>query len=330
MENMPLISVIIPVYKVEKYLNQCIDSVLCQTFENFEVILVDDGSPDNSGKICDEYAKKDNRVRVFHKENGGLSDTRNFGIKESKGEYLIFLDSDDFYNDNTFFEAINEKISKNKDVDLISFSMRKYFGEDDYTDEWFYDSKQLEESGDMTDVLAQLIKKDQLYIYAWDKVVKRELIIKNNLYFRKGMRNDEDTDWTLKLLFNVDKYLFLEKCPHMYRRNRKESITNNFDIKGLETMLDVFEKYCEEFKNSDDKRGKMLLNYLAYRFEIVCGVLVNVNDKKVKKEIKEKLKSYKWILEYNLSCKVKKAYFIYKIFGFSAMVKVLGMYIKYR
>lgn len=91
-----LVSVIVPVYNVEKFIHQCIDSILCQTYKAFEVVLVDDGSLDSSGIICDEYAKKDCRVSVIHKENGGLSDARNVGLECAKGEYVIFVDSDDF------------------------------------------------------------------------------------------------------------------------------------------------------------------------------------------------------------------------------------------
>lgn len=94
-----LISVIVPVYNVEKYLRKCIDSILCQTYKNFEIILIDDGSSDNSGKICDEYLNRDERISVFHKKNQGLSEARNTGIKKAKGKYLTFVDSDDFINE---------------------------------------------------------------------------------------------------------------------------------------------------------------------------------------------------------------------------------------
>ena len=94
-------SIIVPVYNVEKYLRECIDSILCQTFTDFELILVDDGSKDESGKICDEYAEKDNRIKVIHKENGGQSTARNCGVKESSGKYIVFLDSDDFISEDT-------------------------------------------------------------------------------------------------------------------------------------------------------------------------------------------------------------------------------------
>ena len=93
---MPLVSVIVPVYKAEKYLHKCVDSLLAQTMTDFEVLLINDGSPDRSGAICDEYAAKDSRIRVFHKENGGVSSARNLGILESQGKYITFVDSDDW------------------------------------------------------------------------------------------------------------------------------------------------------------------------------------------------------------------------------------------
>lgn len=105
------ISIIVPVYKVEPYLRKCVDSILAQTFTDFEVILVDDGSPDNSGKICDEYASKDSRVRVIHKKNGGLSSARNAGIDVARGKYLGFVDSDD-YIEKDMYELLYDNIVK--------------------------------------------------------------------------------------------------------------------------------------------------------------------------------------------------------------------------
>ena len=115
---MHFFSVIIPIYKVEKYLNRCIDSVLNQSYKDLEVILVDDGSPDKCPEICDEYAKKDKRVKVIHKENGGASDARNYGIKAASGEYLMFLDSDDYWEGTECLKNIVEKLKKNK-VDVL-------------------------------------------------------------------------------------------------------------------------------------------------------------------------------------------------------------------
>ena len=106
-----LVSIIVPVYKVEKYLNRCIDSILNQTYINLEIILVDDGSPDNCGKICEEYAQKDNRVIVIHKENGGLSDARNKGLNIARGEFVSFIDSDDFI-DKSMIEVLVKQLKE--------------------------------------------------------------------------------------------------------------------------------------------------------------------------------------------------------------------------
>lgn len=113
---MPLFSIIVPVYKAEKYISECVDSVLAQTFENFELILADDGSPDRCPEICDEYAKKDSRIKVIHKENGGASSARNSGIDAACGEYIIFLDSDDYWEGNYTLQRLAEKSKDGYDI----------------------------------------------------------------------------------------------------------------------------------------------------------------------------------------------------------------------
>lgn len=130
---MPLISVIIPVYKVEKYLNRCVDSVLNQTFRDLEVILVDDGSPDRCPQICDAYAKKDNRVRVIHKENGGLSDARNSGIDIATGQFLAFVDSDDWLRNDIYEFAMN--LQRKYQADIVEFGIRRVVNELEVIDE---------------------------------------------------------------------------------------------------------------------------------------------------------------------------------------------------
>ena len=115
----PKISIIVPVYKVEPYIHKCIDSILNQTFKEFELILVDDGSPDNCGNICDEYAKKDNRVRVIHKENGGISSARNIGLDVSNGEYIGFVDSDDYIKLDMYERLYNSCKVNNADISII-------------------------------------------------------------------------------------------------------------------------------------------------------------------------------------------------------------------
>lgn len=128
---MPLISVIVPVYKVEKYIRKCVDSILAQTFTDFELFLVDDGSPDNCGKICDEYAKKDDRIIVIHKENGGLSEARNVAIDRATGDYLTFIDSDDYVTENHLKTLYSALLSTDSDIALSNITS---FDEAGYND----------------------------------------------------------------------------------------------------------------------------------------------------------------------------------------------------
>ena len=113
--NNELISIIVPVYKVEKYLEKCVKSIIGQTYKNLEIILVDDGSPDNCGKLCDEFAALDNRIKVYHKENGGLSDARNYGVEKATGKYIGFVDSDDYIHEE-MYEKLYIAIKKNRNT----------------------------------------------------------------------------------------------------------------------------------------------------------------------------------------------------------------------
>ena len=133
---MDLISIIVPVYNVEKYIHECVDSIINQTYKNIEIILVDDGSPDNCGKICDEYAKKDNRIKVIHKPNGGLSDARNHGIDVANGEWLMFIDSDDWIEPNMAEKLLHSAL--NNKADLAISSVILFDEEKEYIPEHFY------------------------------------------------------------------------------------------------------------------------------------------------------------------------------------------------
>lgn len=130
---MPEFSIIVPIYKVEKYLEICIDSIIGQSFCNFELILVDDGSPDTCGEICDRYSSSDTRVKVVHKENGGLSSARNAGLDIATGKYVIFIDSDDFWDDASALEHIHINLTET-DADVLVFTAKRYYeSEDKYT-----------------------------------------------------------------------------------------------------------------------------------------------------------------------------------------------------
>ena len=195
---MPLFSVIVPVYKVEKYLKRCVDSILMQKNADFEVILVDDGSPDNCGNMCDEYASIDKRVTVIHQENRGLSGARNSGIRKAVGQYVIFIDSDDYWNNENGLSELSKTINENESLDIICFGVNivSEKGElvktrkptiltDDFCDKY--------------EVLKKMIYRNEYISTSYVKAIKRELITDNSLYFIDRIYS-EDIEWSARLM----------------------------------------------------------------------------------------------------------------------------------
>ena len=171
------ISIIIPIYNIEKYVEQCVNSVLEQSYKKFEVLLIDDGSKDKSGEICDILCGLDDRVRVIHKKNGGLSSARNEGIINSKGDYIIFMDGDDYWDDSDFLHDIVNGLNKSN-ADLINFGFRKYYEDTDVVEQsrYIFD-RSLVDVNDKKKTLNYLISKNLYISSACTKLIKKDLII---------------------------------------------------------------------------------------------------------------------------------------------------------
>ncbi len=203
---MPKVSVIVPVYNTEKYLSRCIDSILAQTFTDFELILVNDGSVDSSGKICDEYAAKDNRIVVIHKGNGGVSSARNKGIEIAKGKWITFVDSDDY-----IAETYLSDFPKNDDNDMEICGIVSFNGQS-------FVSKQHEVKYSDKDLA---LFYENLYSYRANtspcaKIIKREIITQNHIYFDINMRLAEDTLFILKLLIFINDIQIIPNANYYY------------------------------------------------------------------------------------------------------------------
>lgn len=231
MKSNPLISIIVPIYKVEEYLSECIDSILCQTYTNLEIILVNDGSPDNCGSICDEYALIDNRIIVLHKSNGGLSDARNAGLDMCKGEYISFLDSDDFIH-NRFIEILFESIGDN---DMA------------FCDLFYYYDKQpiLNNEGSLTTVVYNKdfllsnisLFKAPLLVVAWNKLYRKKLWDK--LRYPKG-KIHEDEFVVHHLLNKCETAVFCDIKMYFYRQ-REGSIMSMVSENRLHNAIEALE-----------------------------------------------------------------------------------------
>lgn len=223
-----LISIIIPVYNVEEYLNQCLDSIINQSYNNLEIIIIDDGSTDNSSKICDEFAIKDNRIKVIHKSNGGLSDARNIGIENSNGKYIFFVDSDDFI-DNIMIEKLYKLIKANDaDISMCNFT---YYYNDDLKHE-------LIESPVKNDILNRQEAIDKLfeeknwfYVVAWNKLYKKE--IWDDIKFPKGYIH-EDEAVIHKVFMKCNKIVTTSESLYFYRQVKGSIMNSGFNEKRLD------------------------------------------------------------------------------------------------
>lgn len=237
------ISIIVPVYKVEKYLNKCVDSLICQTYQNLEIILVDDGSPDNCPKICDEYAKKDSRVKVVHKENGGLSDARNAGMKEITGEYVSFIDSDDYVSID-FFESLFNVMNKTQS-DIVECSVLKvYEGRENDRSETNSNTEEVKVFN-TEDALKNLILDVLFRQHVWNKLYKASVV--KDILFEKGKLN-EDEFWTYQVFGNAKKVARYEKSMYFYLQRQGSIMANGYSLKRLDGLEAKFnrQKYIDK------------------------------------------------------------------------------------
>lgn len=219
---MPKVSVIVPVYKVEKYIGKCIESILSQTFKDFELILVDDGSPDRSGAICDQYAQKDSRIQVIHKENGGVSSARNVGIAESKGEWLCFVDSDDTV-DKDYIETLYAGIIEYNDVDI---SIAGYRSVDGVLN--LISTNKFEKTFDSQDLpkVLSLAEINNTINSPVCKLFKKNIIIDNNLEFEPTLSYGEDHIFVLNYLMYVKNIYVSNQVIYNYFHRLNDSLTS--------------------------------------------------------------------------------------------------------
>ena len=229
----PLFSIIVPIYNVERYLEQCIESVLAQDYDNYELILVDDGSPDNSIDICIKYAKKYKNIVFIHKANGGLSDARNAGIQIARGEYLMFLDSDDYW-DGIHILSDLAKITEQK-TDLILHDCTFLFPDGKKEN---YPVKKDDLSHHYIQDFETLVTRNIYRPAAWSKIVSRTFILEHGLFFPKG-KNHEDLDWSFELAKQVKNYVIYDSYFYIYRTRRKGAITEFVKVKNTEDLLDI-------------------------------------------------------------------------------------------
>lgn len=251
MINDYLLSIIIPVYNVELYLRECLLSILLQKrYFRLELILVDDGSVDSSGEICDEYSLNYSFIKVIHQSNGGLSAARNRGMKEAKGKYIWFVDSDDKIYENAFVEIFNVLLEGN--IDIICFPYLAISGEK----KEMLGSNNRPLAYKYMNMLAYM-RKYKVYISACFQIIKRTIL--DNVSFIEGVLH-EDHDFTLRLYYHADSILYIDTPLYLYFIRDRKSITSNLNVdnyrKRLNSLLVVLQKLLYSFPKGTEKGGK--------------------------------------------------------------------------
>lgn len=318
-------SIIIPLFNSEKYLTECVNSVLNQSFDNFEIILVDDGSTDASVNICDDYSRKYNNIKVFHKVNGGQSSARNLGLRYATGDYIVFLDSDDKIIDENFLNKVFSIIEK-EPRDIIAFKYVDYF-EDSNTVKRLDINFSECRSDNYNETIKNLICKDAFYCSAWSKVINKELIVNNDIMFDEKSKC-EDMDWYFNVVCQAQSIALLDEEIVEYR-HRDGSVTATIREKNFSDYLFFIETWYKLLFESENDLHHILMHALAKLYANLLVAYVKFKGPN-KKKIYLSIKKYRHILKYYFNPKVKKIYRIMRIFGFRLTLFALVLYLKVR
>lgn len=299
------VSIVIPVYNSEEYLEECLESVITQSYKNIEIILINDGSTDNSLNICYKFKKKDSRIKIINKKNTGVSDARNIGIINSTGNYIVFVDSDD-YCEKSMVDTIIKNINDN---DLLIFSYNKVCKKQRVK----YNFEKIEINKE--NIESKIIDNDRIGGYLWNKVFKCSIVKENNLKFDSNITFGEDLLFVFEYIKKTKKILYIKETLYNYRI-RKYSKTNDFLLQKDFSMLNVYSLLIDLTEKYDVKL-KLKYNYLIMfyqfkKFKNLLGVRDDILEEEkmiekkqtIKKKIKLKVVKYFPVIYWKLK-KVK-------------------------
>lgn len=309
------LSVIIPIYKTEEFLTECVDSILERADEDVEVVLVDDGSPDGCPGICDRYAEKDTRVRVVHKENGGLSSARNAGLAVAKGRYVTFVDSDDkIFPDSlpeilTWIRAAGADMCFLRAFKLFADGTMRDLGEN-------IDGSQLRAKG-REEAIRHLASRSKYPGSAWSKVFRRDFLLDNDLHFPYDRRYSEDLGFIRDCVLRAESFDALDVPYYQYRQGRTGSITQQIKAKNFNDLLQFItesaEKLTENRKAKDPVNG-LIMSFVAYEYSILLYGYTRI-PKEDKKAALAAMKPYAWTLRYAVTKKGRLVFLACRLLG---------------
>ena len=320
------LSFILPIYKVEAYLPQCVDSILCQMTDACEIILVDDGSPDSCGAICDRYAAGHENVFVIHKENGGLSSARNAGFAQARGSYVLFVDSDDYIEEGSVEKIL--RWIEDTHADVAFLLSRKVYP--DGTSEPLGENlvRNRIQGKSRLEVLRFLAECPKFPASAWGKIYRTAFLREQGLEFPRDRRLSEDLMYSLELFLKADDFDYLDFPYYCYRQNRTGSICNTINAKYyFDTFLFVSEAADRLAPGGKavDEQSELAMSLVAYEYAIRVWEMVQLSGDDRERAVRM-LKEYRWVLGYGKSGRTRLVKLAVDILGLSGAAKLLDWY----
>ena len=318
------LSIIVPVYNIAQYLNDCVQSILEQSFHDWELVLVNDGSTDQSPALCEEWAKKYTRIRVVHKANGGLSDTRNAGLLEAKGEYIHFLDGDDYYVADNVLQTLMEQVEQYQLPDTLLFCRVDRYEDTGKEDkERPYNTDFINQSSSTTITFEHLLRMQRFNMSSCFQILRREFLMDNQIFFEKGLLS-EDVDWSLALWQHL-KTVKAVNCYGYCYRHRSASISTSLSIRTYQSYQYMFQKWIPRLQKDVGTLAQLQLNYLAFLFPTLLYGFFSV-PKQDRKAVYTLLKEMKPVLQYSATKKSDRVAICVKIIGFYLTCRIFASY----
>lgn len=316
------VSFILPAYNVEKYLSQCVKSILSQSYKNIEVIIVNDGSTDSTADVANSIAKTDVRIIVIHQTNGGLSVARNAGLELASGEWIVFVDSDDFWIDKGALKSLIDEIRLTPECDFIGFNCSYFYPSQNSYSNWvkYNDKLAIPKSGE--DCIKDLVRSGTFPMSACLKIIRTAFLKENNIKFIPNIYS-EDIPWFIELMTKSKAVKFVNHYIYAYRKEVIGSISSTFSDKKFYDLLNIFISGV----NNTNPKNNSLMSFWGYELCILLGMITffNSNDRKFNFN---KLKGYSYLLKYTENPKVKLTNMLCKLLGLKLTTIILGLYIR--
>ena len=319
------VSFVIPVYNVMPYLERCVQSLVCQTYKDFEIILVDDGSPDDSGKLCEELATRDKRIRVIHQENKGLSGARNTGIDNATGEYIIFVDSDDYWLLDDGLQTLVDNCDPQ--TDMVAFKGVDFWKDDRMTYTVDYNLEAISHIPDAQALFSYFVRTQQLHLTAWLFMVRRQLLLDHQIYFPLRLIG-EDFYWHLELWQHLRTVKMLNLNLYAYC-HRQGSMTTRKNLLAPYLDYDKVFTYWKERCQQGCTNAEAILAFLA-NIWINRGYVFYELKAADKTEAFAILRKHVDLLDHAATPKAKRTVKILHYVGLRATIYILGLYWRLR